>query len=95
MSQSKLLHPVPEGPLHLSHFMHLVSAYEPTAEQVAILWDDLRTAQQEAKANHRSVVVDQDSGGFAFIVHPSGRISLAAMLATYEMKEPEKIDPKI
>ena len=89
MAQDKLLYPTAGGPRHLSHFMHLVSAYEPSEERQAIMWDDLRTAQKEAKETHRSVIVDQDSGEFFFVVHPSGRVSLAAELGVYELENPE------
>lgn len=72
-----------DGRIHLSHFMHLVSAYASNATTVGDLAELLEKAMGEAKANGRAVVVDQDAHDFFFLVYPSGTIGLCARMRSY------------
>ena len=79
----------PDSPAHLSYFMPLVSAYQPSPERVDNLLATLVEAQAVAKREMRSVVVDQDAVDFFFLVHPNQTVSLCARLRSYEITTPE------
>lgn len=79
-----------EGPIHISHFMHLVSAYFPSEQRVAELIKDLECALLDAKADNRAVTVSQDSNEFMFVVYPSGTITLYGAMRSYIVDEDAK-----
>lgn len=76
-----------ESRVHLSHFMYLVSAYEPSKERVEDLADSLLEAIEDAKREVKSIIVDQDCNEHFFVVHPSGTISLCARMRDYKLVE--------
>lgn len=81
---------VQEGPIHISHFMHLVSAYVPSKERVTELAKDIECALLDAKADNRTVTVSQDSNEFMFVVYPSGTITLYGSMGSYVVDEEAK-----
>lgn len=73
------------NPTHLSHFMELVSAYNPSKEKVAELEKDINDAILIAANQKISVIVSQDCNDFFFVVHPFGAIDLCCRMRTYEV----------
>lgn len=74
-----------EYKLHLSHFMHLVSAWSPEPSRVRDLGEDLVRGLEQAERTGKSVIVDQDSNDFFFVVHPAGSIDLCCRMRSYEV----------
>ena len=69
--------------LHISHFMHLVSAYVNTSEQCQELTNTIIDSIVNAKLKQESIIVSQDSLDFFFVVHPSGTIDLCCRMRSY------------
>ena len=77
----------PAIPTHLSHFMHLVSAYENHRDKIKELEDDILRGIEKAAKEKVCVIVEQDSLDFLFIVYTSGRLGLYANLGIYEVED--------
>lgn len=72
---------------HLSHYFHLVSAYELCQERLDDLIRDIEEAQKKAKETYESIVVEQDCLEHIMLVHPSGRVSLYACMGTFNISK--------
>lgn len=70
---------------HISHYMHLVSAYVDSPEMIKQLIDEIKAAQIVAKETGNEVIVSQDSIEFFFLVYPSGRIGLCALMKMFNV----------
>ena len=74
---------------HLSHYFHLISAYELSQERFDDLIEEIKEAQTIAQTTGKSVIVTQDSHDHILVVHPSKSITLYALMGTYETIPPE------
>jgi len=72
---------------HISHYFHLVSAYELCPDMVNSLMEDIREAIVEAKKTSKPVEVSQDATDHVFLAFPSGRIGLYACMGIFDIKE--------
>lgn len=82
----RLISNEPLTPIHLSHFMNLVSAYEPSSNMIENLFNDLQHAIEKAKSHCESKIVSQDTNEFFFLVHPSGSIDLCARMRSFVLE---------
>lgn len=72
--------------IHISHFMHLLSAYEPSEEMINEFIEDIETALGYAYIEKKTQYVSQDTLDFFLAVHPSGTIDLCCRMRSFTTK---------
>ena len=80
-----LIRKVSKGKIHISHFMHMVSAYVASPKMCQQLAEDILSAVEESKTSGKLIVVDQDSADHIFVVSPTGDVSLYSRMGSYEI----------
>jgi len=76
---------------HLSHYFHLISAYDLTEVTFNALLEEIDQAMKKATETKESVIVTQDSVDHILVVHPSKAITLYASMGTFEKVEEKPI----
>ena len=78
-------------PMHVSHFFHLISAYEMCQERFEWIYQLIREGIKKAEKTHESQIVDDDCMEHILICHPAGTISLYREIGCYKIMESKEV----